>query len=473
MVGLPDWVEKQKRPGIEIRRIGDGFYAYTRTSKWDPIKKRPRKITGPYLGKITPQGLIPPKRERALAQPIRPILEHGNIQFVHHFCEPLVAPIEKHFPQDAETLLAAATHRLLYQSPLKNLQFYHDTTTSHAYWPEADLDDESLTALLRRIGADWGGQLGVFRALNEGNESVAIDLTQVFSRSDNIPWLEKGYNSDHVYHDQLQLLLLYSLRPTARPTLLKLLPGSLRDAPTLKNAVWEAGLRNVILVHDKGFTSLRNIKELEAAGVHYLAALKRNASFVTYKPETAYGENFLYEGRVIWARSYNWKGRRIIHFLDKELRAEEEATYFRLVEEGKRKKSAYKSVRDRLGTIALVTDAKLAPSKAYELYKLRMGIEQAFDAMKNTLESDRSYMRSREAIAGYFFIVFLALFLYASILDHLRRKELVKKYSVKDVLVFLSKIYKVRIGEQERLSEVPKKVRTLIEKLALPYDPMG
>jgi len=62
----PDWVLKQKGKGTEIRKIGNNFYLYKVTSVWDKEKKRARKITEKFLGTITQDGLIKPKKERLL-----------------------------------------------------------------------------------------------------------------------------------------------------------------------------------------------------------------------------------------------------------------------------------------------------------------------------------------------------------------------------------------------------------------------
>ncbi|MEW6007936.1 MAG: hypothetical protein AB1595_07335 [bacterium] len=56
----PDWVVKCKKEGTAIHKIGNNFYLYEVTSKWDKKMKRPRKITKGYLGKITVDGLKEP-----------------------------------------------------------------------------------------------------------------------------------------------------------------------------------------------------------------------------------------------------------------------------------------------------------------------------------------------------------------------------------------------------------------------------
>ena len=48
----------------DISCIRGKYYLYACSSKYDPVKKRAKKITGEYLGRITEEGLIPPKRKK-------------------------------------------------------------------------------------------------------------------------------------------------------------------------------------------------------------------------------------------------------------------------------------------------------------------------------------------------------------------------------------------------------------------------
>lgn len=63
VMSIPE-VIKQKRPtqfgAVEIRCIGGNYYTYLVSSKWDAIKRRPQKVTGKSIGKITEaDGFIP------------------------------------------------------------------------------------------------------------------------------------------------------------------------------------------------------------------------------------------------------------------------------------------------------------------------------------------------------------------------------------------------------------------------------
>jgi hypothetical protein len=469
MPDLPDWVEEHKETGMEIRQRGDNYYAYKVTSEWDPEKGRPQKITEAYLGKVTPEGIVPPKHKRKPES----ILETGNVLLVKELLEPVAAPLQDAFPGTWQTLLAAATLKCCYQPPLKRLQHHHETSWSHRLWPDATLSRNALTDRVREWGRAHGQRLEVFRSLAAKGDHLAIDLTQVYSASENIHWLEQGYNAHQTNQDQLQLLLIYNLSGHV-PVFLKLLPGSIRDVSSLQNAVEEAGFEDVVIVVDKGFWSSENFTALEQSGLGYVAAVRRNASILEYVPQDDYEAYFSWRDRYVWARSYPATDDRTVHhFLDMTARAEEETTVLGKIEAGKEDASILETQRDRLGTLALLTNRELDAERAYERYKQRIEIESTFDVLVNTLESDKTYMQDRAAIDGYLFVLFLALYAHSALLDRLRERELLDQYSVADVLSQLSKAYRVVVEEDVIESEVPKQTRDLANALGIPITQNG
>ena len=94
-----------------------------------------------------------------------------------------------------------------------------------------------------------------------------------------------------------------------------------------------------------------------------------------------------------------------------------------------------------------------------------MEVETAFDAFKNTLEADRTYMQNDQSMEGWMFINYLALLTYWRILKLLVKKELLSKFSIKDVLLHLSLIKKIRINGQWHLAEITDKTKKLFAKL--------
>ncbi|MFH1669588.1 MAG: transposase [Candidatus Woesearchaeota archaeon] len=170
----------------------------------------------------------------------------------------------------------------------------------------------------------------------------------------------------------------------------------------------------------------------------------------------------------MWSNEYSHNGKRIVQFLDKKLRQEEETNFLENIEKEKKNIEDYNKSKAQFGVMSIITNTDLSARKIYNLYKKRVEIEVAFDIWKNNLESDKTYMRSNEHIRGYFFITFLSLHLYCQIINYLREKELLNKYSVQDILLLLSKIYSVRLDNKEITAEIPKRTRTLLTKLELP-----
>lgn len=463
---LPDWVLKYKTKGIAIEKRGNSYYASKVTSVWDSSKGRAQKKTVEYLGKVTPDGIIPPRHKRELQ--IGGILEAGHFAFLERFIKNISGPLVEQFPDDWESVLSAACIRLCYQEPLSRMKIRHDTSLSKRLWPTAALSKNSLTQLLPRIGRQWNAQRDFFSQLSQDEKHMAIDLSHIFSHSQNIQWLEVSHNPEEIWRPQFEILLMWGTT-THQPGFLKLLPGATHSAKSLSNAIWESGIQDVVAIMDKGFYSQANIECLEDAEIQYAIALKRDLPIVKHATISKYKQYFHYKKHVQWWRSTEFgDGRMIYHFLDKTLADNEESTYLARVEEGKATKAQYNKLKKRFGTLSIITDTGLSAKEVYALYKQRRHVEYAFEAFKKTLEADVTWMRSRESLQGYLFINFIALHLYSQVLDHLKRRDLLERYSVQDILTYLSKVCIVEVNGKDRLGEVSRQTRKVIDLLEIP-----
>ena len=111
----------------------------------------------------------------------------------------------------------------------------------------------------------------------------------------------------------------------------------------------------------------------------------------------------------------------------------------------------------KLGKFAIFSNMRSAPMEIYDLYKPREEVEVAFDDMKNELENDKAFLHTTDGLRGYFFISFISLYMYFSILQVLKDHDLSQKISVKEALFELSKIYMTVSGARRTVSEIPKK----------------
>jgi transposase len=166
-------------------------------------------------------------------------------------------------------------------------------------------------------------------------------------------------------------------------------------------------------------------------------------------------------------------GKRFLYlFEDLKLKAEEESTFIGLVKEGKKRKKEYEMTSKCFGKISFLSDMSTRGEEIYLMYKDRESIEVAFDALKNELENDKTYLRDDEAVRGYFFVSFLSLYMYYKVLNKLKEKKLSHKISVSDLLFELSKVYEIHFDKKKKFSEIPKKVEDLVEILGMDIFPL-
>ena len=88
--------------------------------------------------------------------------------------------------------------------------------------------------------------------------------------------------------------------------------------------------------------------------------------------------------------------------------------------------------------------------------------------MKGTIHADRTYVRDDYQLQGWMFVNFVALMLHYCIYDLLRKRDLLKHYSPRDVIEHLERISRLNIGEVWKISEIPKKSRDIIDELGIP-----
>ena len=112
-MAYPEWVEKHKKPGTNISCIRGKYYLYEVTSVWNKEKGRAQKKTGQYLGRITEEGLIPPKEKKKQAELTQPaIREYGASSTLYAIGTDIYEHLKDSFPEDASTVFSLAILRI-------------------------------------------------------------------------------------------------------------------------------------------------------------------------------------------------------------------------------------------------------------------------------------------------------------------------------------------------------------------------
>lgn len=448
---------KKTEPGyIELKQIKGRYYVYRATSEWLKDEKRCRKLTS-YLGSITPDGVFVPRGLRRGVQESKlEVYEYGNGALAYHFLKNL--GLQKYTPYWRE-LLASAVIRVLDPKPMRLLKSRWEKLYLSREFP-ARLSAKNLALVLRETGKGVGWWYEFFRGLAGEGDLLLYDLTSIFTYSKSIRLAEKGYNSERLYLDQVGLVLAFSVEKTL-PVGVEVYWGSLKDIATLKDFLRRLKYVKVGLVLDRGFWSEKLLRELRREGISFLAPLRKDSRLLDLR-WARWRKPFTYRGRVVrWARKRTELGFLYL-FEDPRLRGEEEAALLRRVGEGKLSKEEFEEKRRVAGVIGLLSDLDMKGKEVYDLYKGKEDVELAFDALKNSLDADKTYLQTDEGVRGYFFVTFLALRVYFGILKRLREKELTQRVSVGEVLFELSKIQRiVEPSGREYFAAMPKRAREM------------
>jgi transposase len=319
-----------------------------------------------------------------------------------------------------------------------------------------------LSRVLKSVGLNRKAQNMVFNHLSVKGDEFVYDLSCFFTQSDSIGFAEQGYNKDRVQLKQINLALLCSV-DSGLPTMIRLLPGSVRDIASLYGSLEEIGIQGKILILDRGFYSLKVIDFLNGKKVSFLLPSRRNSSL--YEVRIHLNQHLFYHERLIKCGKRKHQGCFLYVFEDVQLKLEEEKHLYKRLDEQRLDKDKLRVKMKRAGRILIVSNIDVSPERIYLLYKKRDGVENLFDVYKTTLQADRTYLRDNESIFGHAFISFLSLYAYSAIHQLIKKAGLESKLSPLDVLEQFSKVYKVDCGETVQRSEVPKKVRLLDEKL--------
>ncbi len=318
------------------------------------------------------------------------------------------------------------------------------------------------------VGSDRSGQDLIFRELSRNGRQFVYDLSVVFTRSEGINIAEVGYNKEHMYVPQINLALIYSV-DNGLPTMIRALPGTIKDITSLYNSLRERGIEGKILILDRGFFSKDVVAFLIEPEISFLLPARRNSKL--YDIRIHLTGHFFCHKRLIRFGKRRVEGYFLYLFEDAVLRMEEEKTLYKRLDGGTINKERLGRGLKRAGRILLISDLDKDGGEVFMMYKQRGGVENQFDTYKNVLHADRMYLQDDESVFGHLFTSFLALYGYSTLEAALKEAGLLRKFSPIDLLEEFSKVYIVTNGEREVISEIPRKVAELDKLLGIDVFP--
>jgi transposase len=474
----PNWVNKHRKPGTEIRKIGEKFYIYEVSSYYDKKKKKGRKKTGKFLGAITEaEGFVESQKMKVsrnyIGAAIKNITtkEYGLSAFIQSYCNDIIDPIKQHFPQQWEWMLVALYCRLLHTSPLKNMDYYYKKSFLSEQL-NVTVSAKAISELIKDLGSDRKPLTDYMKQLAGSENYILIDATSIVSYSNNLTKVSTGLSKNKCYEPIFNLLYFYSPH-NYLPAYYRLFNGNIKDVKMLIIAIMESSFKDIIIIGDKGFFSEENLLLLEGENLNYIIPLRRNSLLIDYKKYenlTKSKNHFLFEKRVIYYDSYKLSNGRFIYlFVDEQMMIKEKRDFIiRMQKEIESyNEEEFTKQMSQFGTFSIIAKDEIKAEEMFLNYKSRMGVEVLFDGVKNILGNDYTYMQNDDALEGWMFINHLALLIHHKIYSLLKKEKLISKYSIRDFIEYLSDIKKVKINNEWFLEPIIAEQKKMLQKMGL------
>jgi transposase len=394
---------------------------------------------------------------------VRSIWEYGNAALLDYAMQYLKPLLQNAFGEIWEEVYSLALIRIAGYVPLKRANLAWEKLYPVAeIFPAMSL--KALSKVLKEVGSNRKGQNQVFKGLRSEDKHLIYDLSAIFTRSEAINFAEKGFNKEHFHIPQVNFALFCTANENL-PTMVRILPGSVRDVKSLAVSVHENGVENKTLILDRGFYSQGSIKTLNEHELSFVIPTKRNSTL--YNEPINLSGHFFYHERLIKC-GMKKHGDNFLYLLeDTEMKKEEEYTLYKQHDENKITSNTFNKDLEKAGKILLVSNEDLAPQDVFLMYKKRDTVEKHYDTYKSILEADKLYLQENESLFGHLFTSFLSLYGYVKIQNCIKKADLTSKYSPRDLIEQFRKVYVIDLDGQMILTEVPKRICEIEKKLNL------
>ena len=473
----PDWVEKHRGEGKEIKMIGGRYYLTS--YEYRTVDGRRKKVSTGTLGTIRPEGLIPScKKGQTIRSQVTAPLEYGASFLLESLGKDILSNLNETFSSRlSNQIFEMAKIGLVSPSPFKRMDLIYSNSYDNRLRPNLPLSPSTITSVLNEIGSNREAQLNFMRKYYDGTEFIIFDGTRLVSHSLG----EKGYNHCNIDDPQMNLQYCFSLKPEKKPIYFKGFTGDKTDISILKTCIKESGLNNMIFIADKGYYSGSNAEELTKNGISYIMPIRHCDKRIDYgsidmSSMDGFDGFFSFQSRPIFyktiqrASTAGAKGsdatgeteepkpsETIVLYFDQKMRSKE------IMDSTCGKDGGIEDLKGRkfrsMGTIALATTIKeeKTPKEIYEIYKERELIEDANDAYKNVMRKNASYLQNTNSYYGWLFINHITLLLYYRVYNKIKEKGMTSKYSVADVIEQTKRITIQEIAK-EQIVEIGTKV---------------
>lgn len=439
-------------------------------------------VNGPTVGHIINGEYVP--IENNSPQPISmadiSIKEWGGVQL----CLDLIDDLRKELLQlynqkDTNKILAIAILRVLHPGITNcELKEKYDESFLSEFLPDTALSRNTVSTFLNNLGKTYdriisfmrlrAGKVGIdHHLLVDGtlktNDSTQNTLSE-FSRKARL----KG-------RSDLSVLYAFDLEKM-EPVCSQCFPGNMLDLTAYEDFVRTNGIKNGILVGDKGFP-MKSIEAVlnETPELHYFNPLLRSSSLA--KEYEMYDFDGVMEGQNGFLgrpEPIQYKKQKLMHkkkwlysFRDPDRAAVEENDWLDKHRGEKYDGAKYAQKKELFGTVVFESDVDLSVEDAWKTYSYRWQIEIVMRYYKDALGFDVTCVQDDYSVLGSEFIDFISTVITFHLINLFDEKHLFENLTYKKIMRILERAKKIRVNGEWVLTKMNPSQIELLQKLEL------
>ncbi len=418
--------------------------------------------------------------------------------------------------EDKNMLLALAIARAVRSLPMDLVHTWYEGTYLARELP-CTITSQRISRLMEYIGNS--NIPDRFFSLLAGKikpeSSLFYDITSIASYSSN-SMFEYGHAKDNIDLPEINMSLIME-RKSSTPFFFEIYPGSIVDVSTLELSLKrvENLASNMVIILDRGFFSLDNLKLLSRYGYIIAATYSRKEikhvfSSNLRKLDSA-NNTFMYYGKAIFAMDVEFSiaGMELKGYLyhDIELESKERIAFHRklreiidaagravpktgksaqsqqiktiaggygkfisaTVKDGKyvvhARNNAISQKENRMGRFLLVYKGEYTPVECLNLYRDKDHVEKAFEILKTDLDIFPLRTGTPATTKGLIFVLFISLILRLRIRKMMSESGLSRKYSIDKAFLELEKLQMIDIDGKLVERERTKKQKEILDAL--------
>lgn len=417
--------------------------------------KNPSPRNGRTIGHIIDLQYVPKDPSKKLSD--KPAyLSYGSAALAYSTKDEILPDLLNSFEyKDAITIFVMACLKVIYPeiSNYRLKQKYEECYLSK-YFQNVALSKNSICSFVSQVGNSLDQRVNFFRIRANKIDPKSLVLIDGMLKKDDSKintlsrrsrkFMSSGYKD-------ISVIVTYDYN-SREPISAHVVSGNIIDAKAYKGALEESGIKQGIIVCDKGFppSEIKNILA-ENTNLKYLTPIQSNRKLIITHNMLRFNDVIKGINDDIWCKKAKISDNTYLYsFRDPEIAYTQEKNH---IKNGKKNKklneNSYENRKDNYGVVVFQSNIDDTPQNIYKLYKERWNIELLFRAYKNQLMCDTTKVQSNSSVIGEEFINYISSIIASKIIKKAEDCGILDEMTFGNMLDDLSQCLRFREASDE------------------------